>query len=193
MKVIDKTLHAHTIVALTAAIIGSPNFPIFAAQAKTEGRPIEEIVNEYATAFSASAIRGIEESDLFTLPRGSGLSDAVMLFIEGSTTHGRAAYEDTLQEGELAQNAAALLLMEPERWISDGQNGDDVPYPGSDHPQGPERINTLIRAAAYVLAEISRLERAEIRAAAYASAGAERGEAILPEGAAPTDETPTQH
>lgn len=180
-SIVDKHVHAHAILNMVAAVIQSPNGMQLALQRATEMncRPELAIVT-LGESFAIAAIRNIEQQDVFSVPRGSGMADALTLYIEGSGVEGREELEDRLQEGELASNACALLQNAPAFWTPDAPNPDDAPFPGSGANDGPERLNDLIRAAAYVLAEIGRLERKMIREDAYAAGAAERGTVVMP-------------
>lgn len=178
---IDPDIRRFAVLNITAAIIGGTHGLLNAERlAQENGIPLSKAVNILAEDFAMAALMEEGRADTFLLPAGSGVSDAVKLFIEGSAAAGREAFEDGLQEGELTSNAIALLSNEPGLWVSDAQDGSEVPFPGTGADGGNGRVNDLVRAAAYVLAEIARIERAQLREAAYAADAAERGVATLP-------------
>ena len=180
-KLIDKAVHAHAILSMVAAVVTSPNgIPTAQAQAQASGTTIDIAIATLGEAFAMAAIRNIESRDVIALPAGSGITDAIEIYADASNAPGRLEFEDGLQEGELSANAVALLTNQPELWVSDDQGGGEVPFPGSGADGGALRLNDLIRAGVYVMAEIARVQRAMAREDAFA-ADPDRGVAKLPD------------
>ena len=178
---IDKAVHAHAILNMVQAVIASPNGLLVANNiAQEKGIRIEEAMILLGESFAMFALRNIESADVVSLPAGCGASDAITLYISGLDVEGRVELEDRMQEGELASNAIALLQNEPGFWTPDAPNPEDAPFPGSGANDGPERLNDLIKAAAYVMAEIGRLERKQRREDEYAANAVHRGAAVMP-------------
>lgn len=181
-KLIDKSVHAHAVLNMVAAVIQSPHgIPTAQVQAQQSGVTIDVAVTTLGEAFAMAALRNIESRDVIAMPAGSGITDALEIFADASGGAGRLEFEDTLQEGELGLNAAALLLNEPSYWTPDAQDGSEVPFPGSGADGGESRLNDLIRACCYVMAEIARVQRVLAKEDAFAAGADERGVAIMPE------------
>lgn len=183
MTLIDKSLQQHALINFMGAILQSPAaMATLHSQTTADGTPvpIEEGVRALAASLAAVALRDTSTTDLFQFPDGSAAGDALKLYLSVQESPQATAFEDALQEGELALNAAALITHTPEQWCGAAPGGDDVAFPGSGAEDGEARINDLIRAVALLLGELGRLERKVAAEQAYAAAAPERGEAVLP-------------
>lgn len=180
---IDKDIQQFAILNMMGAIVASPHaFAAAKHAAEHRGQPIEVAVRDLATSLAVAGLKQVDETDMFQLPSGCPASEVLQLFLSVSADNLQMqAFEDTLQEGELGSNAAALVLNEPGYWHGAQPDSDEmIPFPGTGEPVGPGRVNDLIRAAALLLAEAGRVERAMEREDSYATEHAAQAEAVLP-------------
>lgn len=185
MNLTDKSLQQHALINFMGAILQSPSAMVaLREQTLADGTPmpIEEAVRAMASNLAALALRDTATTDLFQIPDGSGAGDALKMFLSVQENPARIEFEDTLQEGELCDDAVALILNDDQLWIGGTPDGQAIDFPGSGDEDGEGRINDLIRATALLLAEIARLERKVAAGEAYAADASERGTAAMPEG-----------
>lgn len=183
MSQIDKSLQQFALVNFMTAIISNTHAFAAASEAVDDDGnpvPVEQAIHGLATNMASVALRDAATNDLFQFPAGSGAGDALKVFLSVQENPERLAFEDTLQEGELATDAAALVTHDAALWDGSADPDTASEFPGSGAEDGEARINDLIRAVALLLAEIGRLERKEQAAMAYADGAEERAAAAPP-------------
>ena len=155
MHQIDKAVQHYGTMNMAASLIASQHgIELVSASAERMGVGIDVALASVAKQFAATAMSAIEGEAVFAVGEGA-LADLLRAYFDVATGEGRREADDAMREGELGDNAAALIQGNPGSWFDDGTGA----FPGSGAASGPERLNDLIRAGCYLLAEIARVQR----------------------------------